>query len=103
MVAVTPGARRRCADLICTASGLGEPSPPQCALPLAPGSWLLRTLTVSDPRARLLKGESHGSTRPGVPHHWGTSVSDQDGQPVADKRQKPRKSLIQELLETLLL
>ena len=33
----------------------------------------------------------------------GTGVSDQDGQPVANKRQKPGKSLIQELLETLLL
>ena len=44
----------------------------------------------------------------------GTGVSDQDtqpvadrneqaGQPVADKKQKPRKSLFQELLETLLL
>jgi signal peptidase I len=30
-------------------------------------------------------------------------VSDQDRQPVADKKQKPRKSLFQELLETLLL
>ena len=30
-------------------------------------------------------------------------MSDQDTQPVADKKQKPRKSLFQELLETLLL
>src|SRR2546421_7361815 len=33
----------------------------------------------------------------------GTAVSDQDRPPVADKKQKPRKSLFQELLETLLL
>jgi signal peptidase I len=33
----------------------------------------------------------------------GTGVSDQDTQPVADKKPKPRKSLFQELLETLLL
>jgi signal peptidase I len=33
----------------------------------------------------------------------GTGVSDQDTQPVAGTKQKPRKSLFQELLETLLL